>query len=109
MSNLGCKKDVVYVYDSMYTSLPASTVDTVAGLAFCSSVLTIKMVDVDHQRNSSDCGVLCLAIAFDLLSARAPIIARYNHKLIRRHLLNCLSAIHFSRFLTLGEQTSSNI
>ena len=110
VSNLGCKEDVVYVYDTMYSSLPASTVDTVARLAFCSSsALTIKMVDVDHQKNSSDCGVLCLAIAFDLLSAQAPIVARYNHKLIRRHLLNCLSAVYFSPFPTLGELTSSNI
>ena len=48
VSNLGCGKDVVHVYDTMYESLPSSTINTIAGLAFCPlSELNIKMVDVD--------------------------------------------------------------
>ena len=74
VSNLRCDKDVVNVYDTMYPSIPSSTTDTIARLVFChSATLTIKMVDVDLQSNSSDCGVLSLAIAYDLLCAQAPV------------------------------------
>ena len=52
--NLGCGKDVVHVYDTMYKRLPSSTINTIAGLAFCPlSELKIKMVDVDLQKMSS--------------------------------------------------------
>ena len=82
VSNVGCDKGVVHVYDTMYFSIPLSTVHTITRLVLCpTSKLTLKMVDVDLQRNSSDCGVLCLAIAFDVLSARAPQVAAYTHKL----------------------------
>ena len=77
VSNLGCDKDVVNVYDTMYPSIPSSTSDTIACLVFChSATLTIKMVDVDKQSNSSDCGVLSLAIAYDLLCAQAPCVTK---------------------------------
>ncbi len=47
VSNIGCLKDEVYVYDTMYSSVPTSTANTIAHLTSCSSsVLTIKMVDV---------------------------------------------------------------
>ena len=80
VSNLGCDKDVGNVYDTMYPSIPSSTADTIARLVFChSATLTIKMVDVDLQSNSSDCGVLSLAIAYDLLCAQAPCVTKYDH------------------------------
>lgn len=110
VSNLGCDKDVVHVYDTMYSSIPSSTVDTIARLVFCSSAtLTIKMVEVDLQRNSSDCGVLCLAIAYDLLSIRAPCITTYDHELTRRHLSECLLNCSFSPFPAKGERSLAPI
>ena len=77
VSNLGCESNAVNVYDTMYTSIPSSTVDTVARLMFCSSpTVTIRMVEVDLQRISSDCGVLSIAMAFDLLASQAPCVAK---------------------------------
>ena len=84
------------VYDTMYSSIPPSTVDTVARLAFCSSsTLTIRMVEVDLQRNSSDYGVLSIAMAFDSLASQAPCVAKYDQELIGQHLCDCLSKCLF--------------
>ena len=110
VSNLGCDSDAVNVYDTMYTSIPSSTVDTVARLMFCSSpTLTIRMVEVDLQRNSSDCGVLSIAMAFDLLASQAPCVAKYDQELIRQHLCDCLSKCLFSPFPAKGEQSTTGI
>ena len=96
---MGCDKGVVHVYDTMYSSIPLSAVHTITRLVISpTSKLTLKLVDVDLQRNSSDCGVLCLAIAFDVLSARAPQVVAYTHKLFRQHLCKCLEECHFSSF-----------
>ena len=110
VSNLGCENNTVHVYNTMHSSLPMSTVDTIARLAFCSSdVLTIKMVDVSPQKNSSDCGVLCVAIAFDILSARAPCVANYDHKLLREHLSNCLNNCFLTPFPVIGHRSLTDI
>ena len=75
--NLGCESDAVNMYDTMYSSIPSLTVDTVARMMFCSSpTLTIRMVEVDLQRNSSDCGVHSVAVAFDFLASQAPCVAK---------------------------------
>ena len=99
VSNVGCDKGVVHVYDTMYSSIPLSTVHTITRLVlYPISKLTLKMVNADLQRNCSDCGVLCLAIAFDVLSARASQVAAYTHQLLRQHLCKCLEECHFSPF-----------
>ena len=106
VSNLGCDKDVVNFYDTMYPSIPSSTSDIIARLVFChSATLTIKMVEVDLQSNSSDCGVLSLAIAYDLLCAQAPCVTRYDHSLIREHLCERLTKSSFSEFPAKGERS----
>ena len=107
--NLGCERNTVNVYDTMYLSLPSSTVDTIARLVFCPSPkLVIRMVDVDLQTRG-DCGVLSLAIAFDILSSKAPRVTKYDHKLIRQHLCDCLSKCCFSVFPARGERSLVNI
>ena len=110
VSNVGCDEGVVHVYDTMYFSIPLSTVYTIMRLVLCpTSKLTLKMVDVDLQRNSSDCGVLRLAIAFDVLSARAPQVASYTHKLIRQHLCECLEHCCFSAFPAQSRALDTNM
>ena len=79
------------MYDSMYSSVPTDTIRILASMMLSSaSKLVIRMMDVMRQINSSDCGVLSIAFAYDLCSGVDPCRARYNHKLIRQHLLKCL-------------------
>ena len=108
VSNIGCDSGVVNVYDTLYQSLPSSTLCTIANLVFCrTSTLSIKMVDVELQKNASDCGVLCLAMAYDICLKQAPCVARYNSKLIREHLEQCLQNGSLSSFPLLGRLSST--
>ena len=113
VSSIGCEKGVVNVYDTYHTELqelPDSTIRTISRLIVSySPELTIKMIKVDPQKNSNDCGVLCVAIAFDLLSAEAPCFAAYDSKRIRQHLIDCLTQSCFSPFPVTGERSTSDI
>ena len=113
VSTVGCPQGTVNVYDTMHTELrniPSSTISTIARLTVCSlSQLTIRTVGVDPQKNSSDCGVLCVAIAFDLLSAKGPCIAAYNSTIIRKHLSQCLVNCCLTPFPVIGKRSTSPI
>ena len=60
--------------------------------------IIINMVDVGKQRNGSDCGVLALAMAFDLCAGHDPSGVIFDHKKIRQHLKNSLESCSMSRF-----------
>ena len=64
---------------------------------------------VDPQKNSSDCGVLYVAIAFDLLSAKGQCIAAYNSTIIRKHLSQCRVNCCLTPFPVIGKRSTSSI
>ena len=67
VSTVGCGTGA---YDSYYKTLSKETVRLIASLVNSpSSELRVTMMDVEKQSNSSDCGVLAIAYAFDLCSA----------------------------------------
>ena len=105
MTNIGCtNSSEVHVYDTLQPSLPSSTVNTIALLTMCPTrELTIKMIDVDLQKNSSDCGVLYIAHAFELMSKMAPSTAEFDQEQLRNHLCECLGNCCFSSFLQIGQ------
>lgn len=79
MSNIGCKQGEVNIFDTMYTEVQSSSISIIASLAFCNlPSLKMNTIDVAKQTNSSHCGVLAVAIAFDLCSGMDPLIVRYN-------------------------------
>ena len=112
VSSVGCEDGEVNVYDTFHTELqelPDSTICTISRLIVTSSPqLTLKMIEVDRQKNFDDCGTLAVAIAFDLLSASTPCIAAYDIKRIRAHLIECLARSKFSPFPVIGEQSTSD-
>ncbi len=64
------------------------TIARLTSTSCSSSVLTIKMVDVELQRNGSDCGVLPWhTIAYDIIS--------HQVHLALKHLLFAFSGCHF--------------
>ena len=104
ISNVGCEEGAVNVYDSMYSSVSTDTIRIIASMMLSSaSKLVIRMMDVVRQTNGSDCGVLSIAFAYDLCSGIDPCRARYDHKLIRQHLLKCLEDCHLSRFPVVSD------
>jgi hypothetical protein len=66
VSTVGCESGVVNVYDSLYI---AKTIHLIGSMVFSSSSkLEVRMMDVAKQLNSSNCGVLAIAYAFDICS-----------------------------------------
>ena len=102
VTNVGCEEGVVKVYDSMYDSVSDVTSRTIASLVFSTAPkLTIKVMDMEKQTNTADCGVLSIAYAYDLYSGMDPCEAVYDHTSSRNHLAKCLEDCKFSRFPVL--------
>ena len=110
VTNIGCKDGVVNVYDSLYASVSNVTARVIASLLFCSAPrLTIRMMDVEEQKNGADCGVLSIAYAYDICSGMDPRKVIYDHMSIRNHLAKCLEECKFSRFPVLRERKSNDV
>ena len=108
VSTVGCETGVVRVYDSLCKTISKETVRLIASLVYspCSE-LRVTTMDVEKQSNSSDCGVLGIAYAFDLCSGLNPCTVRFDHSKIRSHLAMCLENCQVSRFPVLGERKSA--
>ena len=92
------------------TPVSTSTIRIIASLIFSSaSNLVIRMIDVVRQTNSSDCGILSIAFAYDLCSGIDLCQARYDHQLIRRHLLDCLEDCKLSCFPVGSDRRSTRV
>ena len=63
-----------------------------------SSDLHTVIMDVEKQSNSSDCGVLAIAYAFDVCSGMDLCTVRFDHSKIRQHLATYLENCQVSRF-----------
>ena len=91
VSNIGCDDGVVNVYDSMYSSASSGMIKLIASLMFSpAEQLVVRMMDVGRQLNGSDCGVLAIALAYDICSGNDPCKIKYDHRSIR-HLLEEMS------------------
>ena len=105
VSTVGCETGIINLYDSLYGSVDPETEFLIAGRVFSpTSNLTIRMVNVERQSNSSDCGVLAIAYAFDICSGVDPCKARYDSSRTRQHLATCLSDCNFSRFPVVSSE-----
>lgn len=111
VSNVGCQKGIVNVYDSLNWRLKDSSTPIIASLVSRQSITKLKIntIEVQKQANGANCGVHAIAIAYDLCAGLDPAKAEYNHKEIRRHLLQCLTEGSITRFPTRGERMSSGI
>ena len=69
----------------------------IASLMFSPALeLEVRIMDVGQQSNSSDCGVLAIAFAFDICCGKDPCSVRFDHKSIRHHLLGGMQVYPFS-------------
>ncbi len=70
-------------------------------VALLSVQLSINMMDVQRQSNGSDCGVLAIAIAFELCCHRDPCTVKFGNTVsIRSHLARCLEDCKLTTFST---------
>ena len=110
VSTVGCDNGVINVYDSLYSSVSTKTVHLIASMICSSSSnLVVRLMDVEKQSNGSDCGILVIAYVFDICSGFNPCEVRFNHRIIRQHLVTCLENCRFSRFPVLGDRKSATV
>ncbi|OCT62055.1 hypothetical protein XELAEV_18043139mg [Xenopus laevis] len=95
------KSDHVEIADSMKASkLPYQVkkqINECYGQVICEPTKTMKQLNVDQQQNGYDCGVYAIAIAFEFLSNGDPT-CRYDGKMMRKHLINCLERGEITAF-----------
>ncbi len=112
VSNIGCPKGTVNIYDSVSSnSLSAHTVKVIAGILFVTDLkkITVNYIDVQTQSNCSDCGVFSLAFVTSLCHGEDPSKISYVTYKLRDHLYNCLEKHTMSPFPRRNRQRTVQI
>ena len=93
-SNMECKKGVVNAYDSLFTFLDVETLNTINnyfGEQNAKRRVQCKMVEIQTQKGTKDCGVFTVAfltsLAYNQDPADGPI--QYYQDRLRSHLYDC--------------------
>ena len=96
ISTIVCKVGEVNLYDcNQCDFLSASTEEQISCLLNSKEKkLHVKIMPVQRQKGSSDCGLFALAFAATLCSGSCPNNMAYKQSSMRKHLLDCF--LHFS-------------
>ena len=87
VSNVGCDRGTLNVYDSMYGILSLQTKKQIC--AFWKSPvdhITFRMVNIQRQPNASDCGIFAVAAATEIVHGKDPELSFWNVQEMRAHL-----------------------
>ena len=91
VSTIGCTKEEVNVYDSLYPSTNDNTETIIARLLFTGSAnIKINMMNVAKQKGSTDCGLYAIAILTYLAFGNDPTAVVFDQAALRPHLIQCL-------------------
>jgi hypothetical protein len=84
-------KSGVRIFDSLYSDIPLSTIDTIISLLHpLQDQVEIKSMKMQEQAGLSDCGVLAIAVATSLSFGEGPTVVRWEQAKMRPHLIECL-------------------
>ena len=95
VSNVGCDDHTVNAFDTFFDSVAEDTLRVIASIVFSSAP---RMMKIGKQVNLSDCGVLSIAIAYEICTGQDPSTVIFNHRQIRQHLATCLETYKLSPF-----------
>ena len=99
VSTIGTQHPTVRVYDSLYTSLPASTKVQIAALLQTEEKsIKLEWANVQKQPNGSDCGVFAIAFATALCHGQMPEERFFDVTQLRQHLHDCIDKDHMDPF-----------
>jgi len=104
VSNIGCENGEVRVFDTLLLQASKDSLRVISSMVFCElTSLSVQMMNVQRQSNGVDCGVLAIAIAFELCSGRDPCGVKFAETVsIRKHLATCLESCNISAFPTVS-------
>lgn len=81
----------VRLYNSLYSSIPMSTVDHILQLVHpMTERISIKSMMMQTQKGSSDCGLFAVAVATALCHHYDPTVCRWIQEDMRQQLASCL-------------------
>ena len=67
VSNLQCPANTVYIYDSMFSTIDNTTKEKICSIwRPATSYVHYRMLNIQHQTNSHDCGLFAIAVATEL-------------------------------------------
>ena len=111
VSTYNCKPGEVIYMDSLFTGKIKQDVKR----QICSLIrhdkekLTIKVIPVQQQNGSVDCGLFALAFAqYVALHKEYPSLVTFNQFRMRHHVLRALAANKLDPFPTMPEQAKIN-
>ena len=92
ISTIGAKRNEIFIYNSLGTSVSSSVKNQIAAL-LCSkeSHITLQFVDVQQQTGGYDCGLYAIAYATTLINGQQPGNFCFAQGLMRKHLYKCIS------------------
>lgn len=93
VSNTGCEvPNEVKLYDSLFTGVTLTTKQQIAALLHVEDAecIDVKIMPVEQQTNSTDCGVYAIAFATSLCHGVDPSTIKFNRRAIRSHLWKCM-------------------
>ena len=102
-TNIGCKQNVVKVYDSWRTGdVTRDAKEAIANLLQSSHKrIYLLFPEVQQQRDGSSCGVFALAFAHTLAERKDPSSLEFSDEAsLRAHLLKCVTAKKMAPFYT---------
>ena len=90
VSNIGCDRGHLNVYDSLHGKLPTETKKVVADLLqHTGNRLTLHYHNVQWQNGANDCGLFAIAFACALCSGENPANKIFEQNKMRVHLKRC--------------------
>ena len=73
VSNLQCPGNTIYIYDSMFSTVDNRTKEKICSIwRPAASYVHYRMVNIQLQTNSYDCGLFAIAVATELAYNRDP-------------------------------------
>ena len=88
-SNIGCDEDSLNIYDSVYSSVDATTQAVLHNLFYFSDLHVVKF---QKQCGGADCGLYAIAAATSVLHKQDPSGVIYNQDKMRNHLIECIES-----------------
>ena len=104
LTTIGCGKDHILVYDSLYDDIDSATKNSVETV-FRGSKLCYSVPAVPKQKSPMDCGLYAIAYATYLAHGKDPkrLTTRYfKQELMRYHLVKCFEQGHLTEFPELS-------
>ena len=105
-TNINCEAGEVRVFDSLYKPYVSLDIkkQVCSFLKPSSKFLTINIMDMQKQPDSSSCGLFAIAVATALTHGLDPVKLKWDVSKMRRHLQDCLETRKLTNFPIVSER-----